>query len=680
MTSTEEARLRSIATRATPLWDRAIQSGDHRITEPDLERARRRLKRWQQIFGSQAALKRRLLGEVFAPRALEGLLAGVPREATGALPVWALALASILSSSPSPSEVAQNEAINDRSFDSSRPLPFQEVLIGFVRYAREQLTLQAGSAVQILCLAAASALDRQLLAHLSFVASLTVGQDFYMFRFERAPASAMESVWSRLAPSTDIYREYVRHMYAGGLLDLLDRYPVLARLLAQSVEQWVATSTSFCQRFQGDFDQLRTFFGWEVGRPEGALDHLRTSLSDRHSGGQTVFECILLTGERVIYKPRGVRPEAAFSRFCSWLNGHGLSLDLRELRTLDRHTYGWAESVVHSPCVAPLEVERFYIRTGMLLGVLHILGATDIHRENLIAAGEHAVVVDLEMLFDDTLREPITARERDRVKQGDSKGEASILRTGLLPQWQAGDESHLDVSGLGAGAAQGERIDDMSWQAINTDQMILSRDEGSTAFPTHRVRLGERLPSVAEYLPAFIAGFSEMYELLLKNKYELASDEELLSCFDKLELRVLVRDTVTYTRIHLRLLHPELLKDGIDRSIELEWLARPLSGPKARTKPRLLIYNSERMAMENLDIPHFTASEWRSMEYSHVDELILLWEDRDDRVLRRRLASLCPSDYSEQLTAIRESVERRFGFEQPKASRQSVHARDPNPA
>jgi lantibiotic modifying enzyme len=90
--------------------------------------------------------------------------------------------------------------------------------------------------------------------------------------------------------------------------------------------------------------------------------------------------------------------------------------------------------------------------------------------------------------------------------------------------------------------------------------------------------------------------------------------------FDDLGLRILVRSTTTYTRLHLHLMHPEFLKDGVDRSIELEWFARPLSGTTTPPKGRKLLYERERLAMENLDIPHFATSNWRSMEHEPYDE------------------------------------------------------------
>ena len=40
-------------------------------------------------------------------------------------------------------------------------------------------------------------------------------------------------------------------------------------------------------------------------------------------------------------------------------------------------------------------MKRFYERQGGYLALLYMLQATDFHHENLIAAGEHPVLLDL---------------------------------------------------------------------------------------------------------------------------------------------------------------------------------------------------------------------------------------------------------------------------------------------
>jgi type 2 lantibiotic biosynthesis protein LanM len=654
--SSYEKQIRSIVFRATPLWDRKI-SDVHEGSRPDKIKADQRLRRWREILGSAKVLNQRLEGSDIPRRVLGTLLSGNQRDAN--FPCWAETLTAILSSyQPSPG--VEFCDTTDPSFEQSKPLPFQEVLIGFMRHARERLRSEAGEALEVLCSKAVTDLERSLLAHLTFVASSTIGHDFYKFRFDRAPASAIESVWCRQASSTEIYSTYVRHMQNGGLVQLLETYPVLGRLLAQSVEQWAHASADLCRRFFEDFSELRTFFSWRIKHPQGAVVRLRPDLSDRHNGGQTVTECILHTDEVVIYKPRTVRPEIVFYEFINWVTGCGLSLDLKVVRALDRTTHGWVEFVPYSECNSEAEVERFYTRSGMMTAILYVLGTTDVHSENLIANGEHPVIVDLETLLSGSSKE--AQSQRQAAGEDGLDGVPSVLSSGFLPQWQIAPDGHqFDMSALAADDAQDPGIRLPVWQNVNTDQMTLSDDTGVQTEMDHRVRLGSDYPSVIDHLPRILEGFKEVYSLLLANRQKLLLNKRLLDGFDGLDLRILVRGSVTYAQIHLHLMHPEFLRDGIDRSLELEWLARPLSATPTPQRSRKLLYESERTAMERLDIPHFSTSTWRDIELSPDDpDMLNLCAERDSRVLRQRLAHLSRGDCAKQLTLIEDAVRSRF--------------------
>ena len=76
--------------------------------------------------------------------------------------------------------------------------------------------------------------------------------------------------------------------------------------------------------------------------------------------------------------------------------------------------------------------------------------ATDFHFENLIAAAEHPVLVDLEALFHPRLDERVEAKNADDAAF--QALEYSVLRVGLLPQriWTGPDSEGVDISGLGA--------------------------------------------------------------------------------------------------------------------------------------------------------------------------------------------------------------------------------------
>jgi lantibiotic modifying enzyme len=276
-------------------------------------------------------------------------------------------------------------------------------------------------------------------------------------------------------------------------------------------------------------------------------------------------------------------------------------------------------------------------------------------------AASTPVVLDLETLLNENV--PALARvlglATDDARLDD---QPSVLSTGFLPQWQTTpDGRRLDMSALGADETQDPCIRVITWTAINTDQMTCSEEPSAPISITHRAQLAGALTSVADHLQAFLKGFKEMYWCLLVNREALLANEAMLNGFDRLELRVLLRDSETYARLHLHLLHPEFLKDGIDRSIELEWLARPLSGTTRPQQGRIRLYEAERTAMESLDIPHFSMSAWCEMGHTADDpDLWLLGAERDSRVLRRRLASLSPADCSRQLAAIEDAVLSRF--------------------
>src|SRR5207247_8717689 len=115
-------------------------------------------------------------------------------------------------------------------------------------------------------------------------------------------------------------------------------------------------------------------------------------------------------------------------------------------KLLLRHTEGGSEFTPAGRCTSVEQVSRFYERQGGYLALLYALEATDFHFENLIASGEHPVLVDLEALFHPRTGgsdpgEPILELESHAL-------EHSVLRVGLLPQrvWTSGDHDGLELS------------------------------------------------------------------------------------------------------------------------------------------------------------------------------------------------------------------------------------------
>src|SRR5206468_453973 len=89
---------------------------------------------------------------------------------------------------------------------------------------------------------------------------------------------------------------------------------------------------------------------------------------------------------------------------------------------------------------------------------------------------------------------------------------------------------------------------------------------------------------------------------------ELLAERGPLRRFRGLKLRFILRATRTYAQLARRLLRPEFLRDGADRSIEMDRLARAfaLHYAGAQDPPPWEVYHAERAALERQDIPFFS--------------------------------------------------------------------------
>ncbi len=186
-------------------------------------------------------------------------------------------------------------------------------------------------------------------------------------------------------------------------LALLEEYPVLARQLTTSIDQWVNFRLEFLRHLCADWKKIRAMFSPD--KDPGVLVAL-TGGGDQHGDGRAVLIAKFSSGFQLVYKPKPLAVDVHFQELLAWLNARGPSTGsgsrippFRTLKVLNRGEYGWVEFVKAQTCHSSEEVERFYERQGGYLALLYALQATDFHFENLIASGEHPVLIDLESLF-----------------------------------------------------------------------------------------------------------------------------------------------------------------------------------------------------------------------------------------------------------------------------------------
>ena len=296
-----------------------------------------------------------------------------------------------------------------------------------------------------------------------------------------------------------------------------------------------------------------------------------------------------------MYKPRSQAIARHFQQLLGWLNERDPELSMRTTAILDRNEYGWCEFVEQENCLSTDQVSRFYERQGVLLGLLYVFGGSDIHQENVIAASDQPVLVDLEALFQPPLVE-LMNDSADRAPR--SVLADSVMRTGLLPAYFRG----IQLGGLTPRGEQYTEDGEPVWANPGTDEMHLTRQKRRLSTTSNMPMLDGQYVGVAKYHDKFIGGFTRVLGLLLRNRSDLMASTGPLSWFSRDKCRVLLRNTMFYAETLRESYHPDLLRDALARDEVFDHLWRST----IRRPSMATVFASECRALWSGDIPLFT--------------------------------------------------------------------------
>ena len=586
--------------------------------------AERRLNRWrgQEPFSQDGFFARRLALDGLSEDELRVLL-GEPAEAIRERetepPAWLTTLAEAFTH-PAPERFPETPPVSPSIgfLNSVRPLldrAYSRLLTGLREIAARRPGAPFDPAT------AGPLLAANLPSPLLLLMSRTIVVELQLARQE-----------GRLTGETpeERFQDFIQSLCEpAAAVAVLRQYPVLARALVETVDRWVSVSLELLERFAADWPDLCALFAPDTD--PGPLVRVRTGLGDSHRGGRTVtlFHCA--SGLRLIYKPKSLRVEAAFQSLLDWTGRKGFSPGFRTLHLLDRGDYGWIEFIEAGACEDEAAVCRFYLRQGGYLALLWLLQATDFHWENLIASGEHPILVDLEALFEPRTHELGTTVDEARIGH---LLEQTVLTTGLLParSWTEGDGGGVDLSGLaGAGGQSAPPI--LRTEYAGTDEMRYSLQPVELPAGKNLPTLCGEAVTVSRYTNEIVDGFTRMVRLFLEYRDEIAAPGGPLDAFAETEVRVIVRPTRSYARLFFESFHPYAVGDALehDRILDHLW---PVARERA-TLERLI--SAERRDLLRGDIPIFTTRpSTRDVWSSDGERFADLQADSGlERVLRR---------------------------------------------
>ena len=458
-------------------------------------------------------------------------------------------------SSPQPRWVAEMRrllhALPDFEFQIARATPLKKLCAAGAQYG--WCELEKNAPTQLLALLsekAKASVRRNLQRDLEWMTQPSFTLEWKSFGLATA---SMGPTIGKPDPIS-IERMFLRDRPSHRLFSLFQKFPVLARLWSQSIQQWRAHVKEVLFRLAQDRGALsRTFFS---NRPIIQIRGAHFGLSDRHHAGRTVVR-LQFESDSIIYKPRSGRGELEWFSLLRWMNEHGFRPKLRAARVLPRQGYCWMENVEFAPLGNEAAAGRFFERMGGIIAAAHLLRAVDCHRDNFIASGEQPVLVDADALW----------HVPPRTK---SKRASDLLhRTGFFPNANPLSlQSRSSILGPGLG--------------------------------THVPRLGSRRLAAAHYQREMILGFARAWRCLGGTTKAREAFARRLKRIRSTKRRWIHRATETYAAITDASIQPPALRSGRDRQRLIRARCRLDSAASSVT-------GEEVRALKQLDIPYFGA-------------------------------------------------------------------------
>lgn len=368
----------------------------------------------------------------------------------------------------------------------------------------------------------------------------------------------------RIANGADLDPEtFDQELVGARLVQFLESYPVLTRLLVERIEDTAAYLYRILHCFAEDFQQLKSTFALSDKR----VSAISLGLGDAHANGETVC-CVRIGSQELIFKPRNNREALFYSALLEQLRaptGNSCFAVYAPLMvSVDDHC--WIEKIDNVPCETESELSLFYQRLGAQVAVIHALNGIDFHYENIIAYGSSPVMIDLECLFTPAMVDLKVDVSHDRALFKIIKlNSESVFTTGFVPN-SAGSDN--DQSGL---SRQQQFVAIRNLLVLEDGFYCLKPHEvDNHPFMRHLPIFAGEKHSVIDYKDAFFCGFELGYDEIVNRR---AAIIELLERHaEGLKSRVLIKNTRRYADFIAMMTHPRFTQCQLKHDLLLATL------------------------------------------------------------------------------------------------------------
>ncbi|MEV7423361.1 type 2 lanthipeptide synthetase LanM [Streptomyces sp. NPDC091212] len=400
------------------------------------------------------------------------------------------------------------------------------------------------------------------------------------------------------ADGDEALRKFRRHLGdPGNCRDLLGRYEVLRRRLTVVLDHFLDAYDDLFTAFHQD--RARLVASGLLADAHDTLVSLITTGGDPHNDNRRVVAACLAGGGKLVFKPRTLAADDFVRDLYAAAAPHlAHSLDGCVPASLSVGDHGWQRFVTPRPMTEPDQPARYFYRFGALCALFGAIGASDLHDENLLAAGEHPCVIDTEMMLRPGAGTGTDSLENRLINHV----EASVASTMLVPNVRP--ESPIDVimAGVGVGPEQvSGKLRRTVIDGAGTDALRLRWEPVVYRHKENVPRLGEERLAAVRHYRDIVAGYTDALGAVRRR----GTVEGVLDRHPGLPVRCLIRSTMVYGRFIDAATQPRYLRDPGETARLLGLLKqfpRHLS-PEARA----FAGEAERTALDTGNVPYFTA-------------------------------------------------------------------------
>ncbi|MCR4567499.1 MAG: type 2 lantipeptide synthetase LanM [Pseudobutyrivibrio sp.] len=418
------------------------------------------------------------------------------------------------------------------------------------------------------------------------------------------------------------------------LISFYKGYPVAARVATARTHYMIKNYTNILEHVNKDYKEIEEF----LGKKNLVLTDISLSTGDSHEQGNSV-SILKFDDKKLVYKPKDLRINQAFESFVDWYVEKSSMLEIKIPKGIYKVNYAYNEFIEKIYCKSEREVERFYTRYGYLVAICYLLNINDLHLENIIASGEHPVIIDMETLFQMPAQITGESAYIDMLKRLETESVAASM---LLPnQLHMGGKDKINLSALNGKGGELEQellvpknVDTVDFHFEN----IKGRFGGGDNIPQYGE---EKDVDISKYNLLIIEAFEQFMKFILEHKTEAL---EALELFKGKKVRALLKSTERYAAMIRYANHPRYNED-------MKYRERLMMNIWAYPYRDKRIINSEVKDLLFNDIPiFFTYTDSRDVIDSFGKEYLDYYEISGYEVSRKKILMLTDKEIKLQKT------------------------------